>query len=76
MDNQTYPPKKNWRKTLLVVLVLAAGMTIISLMSGRSGDLEAGLIGMVLGGSIAAMAMLPELIIRWRRRGKNTNEEG
>jgi hypothetical protein len=75
MDNQTYPPKKNWRKTLLIVLVLVAGMTIISLSSGRSGDLEAGLIGGVLGGSIAAIAILPELIIRWRRRGKTTDED-
>jgi hypothetical protein len=75
MDNQTYPPKKNWRKTLLIVLVLAVGMTIISLLSGRSGDFEAGLIGGVLGGSIAAIAILPELIIRWRRRGKTTDED-
>ena len=75
MDNQTCPPKKNWRKALLIVLVLVAGMTIISLLSGRSGDFEAGLIGMVLGGSIAAIAILPELIIRWRRRGKTTNED-
>jgi hypothetical protein len=75
MDDQTYPPKKNWRKTLLVVLVLAVGMTIISLLLGRSGDLEAGLIGGVLVGSIAAIAMLPELIIRWLRRGKTTNED-
>ena len=75
MDDQTYPPKKTWRKTLLIVLVLVAGMTIISLLSGRSGDFEAGLIGGVVVGSIAAITMLPELIIRWLRRGNTTDED-
>jgi hypothetical protein len=75
MDNQTYPPKRNWRRALMIVLVLAVGMTIISLLSGRSGDFEAGLIGGVVVGSVAAIAMLPELIIRWLRRGKTTNED-
>jgi hypothetical protein len=56
------------RRNLIVMIVLLAGVSIISLLSARPGDFAAGLPGAVLCGGAAAIVVLGELIVRGRRR--------
>jgi hypothetical protein len=48
-------------------------MSLYSLIGGRPGDFEAGLIGVMVGGLFGLFAMLPEISLR-RRRVKNVSE--
>jgi hypothetical protein len=71
-------PISNWpkrRRGLLILVVLIGGMTVFSLARGRPGDVEAGLIGGVIGATIAAIVAGVELVgwflIRKRRGGSD-----
>jgi hypothetical protein len=52
------------RRALIILAVLAGGIAVLSLLSGRPGDFQAGLPGIVVGGLVAAIIVSVELIGR------------
>ena len=44
-------------------MVVCGGMVVISLLSGRKGDLGAGLIGGIAGAIVAVIAVVVEMLL-------------
>lgn len=53
------------RSPIFTLAVLLAGMGVLGMMSGRRGDFEAGLLGLVLGGTVGAMTVGFDRLGRW-----------
>jgi hypothetical protein len=60
-------PRSAWpqiRRGLVIFSLLAGGMAVISLLGGRRGDFEAGLLGAIVCGLAGAVVVAVELIGR------------
>jgi hypothetical protein len=68
-DSMAEPPQggawPQFRRGLIIFAMLAGGMAVISFLGGRRGDFEAGLPGAIVGGLVAAVVGVVELIM-WR----------
>jgi hypothetical protein len=73
---QLPPAGRRSRRWLLPVLVVWGGMVMISLLSSRKGDWEAGLIGGVVGAIFGCIAMGPDFISWWLGRSKSAVQKG
>lgn len=66
-DSTTPPSQGAWpqiRRGLVIFALLAGGMAVLSLLGGRRGDFEAGLLGAIVGGLAGAVVVAVELIGR------------
>jgi len=65
-----------FRRILLILVVLIAGISLLSLATGRSGDFQAGLIGGLIGALVGAFVIVVEFVLRWKvKRAKQSFAE-
>jgi hypothetical protein len=60
------------KRSLLIGAILIGGLSVFALLTGRPGDAGGAIVGAVVGGTAMTVAIIPEWLMR-RRRRQNQN---